>query len=743
MSVDAPAEFVNFLRTEQERGIDTTLEDRRAVALRFYQGQPYGDEVEGRSQATTRDTAEVVDFMQVGILNTILASGKAVEFETEPEPETDENGQPVSEPIMGPNGQPAAGPDGQPLTRPVMADYGEQATAAVRYQFFRKQKGYRILHDCLKAGQIEKTGIIKTFAEPQPAVHEVREVPAGEVEQDADGNSTHAGAQVIAGEPFALEVGQDVLGQPIHMPMARITVAHPQPPVFRDVAVPNEYFRVALDAIDLDDAIYVGEYRPTTKGEMIALGYDLSDLDAIWGNGTADTVIERTRDYDRSQTRLSVGNRTGANRQLWLAEEYPLYDLDGDGIAERLFVHRIGNTVLRVEPIDEQPYSLWSPFPSQHRLVGDSTADKTMDIQRIRSVLLRQGLDSQYLANVPRTLVDEGSLTPDTIDDLLNVRPGGLIRYKNNAPQPLEQRDTSTTAFQAMEMMSAERESRTGITRQSQGLNPDTMNKTASGMAMLQANAQQIELYITRNFAEMIVASIFAKRYRLMRRYGQPFRMKIEGKYQTIDPRRWPDEMDVTINVGIGTGSKDQKIAARNALFQIMQNAVAGGSRVFSDQQIYENTRGFVQDSGLGDPAQYVIDPSTLPPPEPKPDPETAKAQVDGQTQQAKDAQAHEQAMARLQLQQQEQQASQALKGQQNEFDLQAKREKAGLDADLAHAKAAEEARLAQQTADREWLLAQQRMEREFELKRQEQQQREPAGGDDLPGYRPGGSLAE
>src|SRR6478736_9718422 len=91
MAVEFPTEevkqeFLNFLRGEQERGYDTTLEDRRATAIEFYNGRPFGDEVEGRSQAVTRDVAEVTNFLSVGILGTILASGKVVEFESEPEP---------------------------------------------------------------------------------------------------------------------------------------------------------------------------------------------------------------------------------------------------------------------------------------------------------------------------------------------------------------------------------------------------------------------------------------------------------------------------------------------------------------------------------------------------------------------------------------------------------------------------------------------------------------------------------
>lgn len=730
MAIEVPDEFLQFLRSEQGRGYDTQLEDARATALKFYQGKPYGDEVEGRSQAVTRDVAEVVDTSLVGILNTILASGKAVEFESEPEPQIGEDGQPVTKPgAPDENGQPTEG-------APVMVDYGEEATAAVRYHFMRKQKGYRILHDALKAGKLEKTGIVKVYAEPQRPLLSQRAVTPDQIEQREDGDYVD-GLRVVdasfgvPGEEFA-----DLLWQ--------VTLEQPQPPQFRSTAVPNEYFRVSADAIDLDDAAYVGEVMQRSISDLVKLGYDPAELEGLVGGSNGGERVERARDADRSNDRNSVGNRTGANKLVWLNEEYPLYDLNGDGIAERLFVHRVGNTILKVMEVDEQPYSIWSPFPAAHRLVGDSTADKTMDIQRIRSVLLRSGLDSLYLSTAPRTLVDEGAMTVDTIDDLLTVRPGGLIRYKGTAPQPLQQQDTSALAFQGMEMMSAERESRTGVTRQSQGLNPDSMNKTATGMGMLMAQSQQIELYITRNFAEQLVASMFAKLYRLMRRYGQSFRMKIEGKYRQVDPSRWPEEIDMNINVGIGTGNKDQKLNARNALFTIQQGIVAAGGRIVGEEQVYQNVRGFVQDSGLGSPSDYVLNPADLGPAPEKPDPEVVKAQTEAQTQQAKDQQQHELAIGRLTLQQQEQEAQNQLAARQQEFELAAAREREALKSTLERDRANFEAGLARerQAFDMEMAVQQAQFNRDMARRKAADSEADNGEEDDaLPAMRPGGDL--
>src|SRR3546814_15897330 len=106
-------------------------------------------------------------------------------------------------------------------------------------------------------------------------------------------------------------------------------------------------------------------------------------------------------------------------RKVCLREEYIRVDADDDGIAELLKVFRVGNVILDVEEVDEVPFVVFCPFPREHRMVGNSLADKVMDIQRVRSVLLRQALDGTYLTNAPRMFVAEEGITENTTDDLL------------------------------------------------------------------------------------------------------------------------------------------------------------------------------------------------------------------------------------------------------------------------------------------------------------------------------------
>lgn len=714
MLPDVPDDLRSFLRREALLARDTSLDDARAVALRSYQGELYGDEEEGRSQAVTRDVAEVIDTMLVGVLGTIMAGGKAVEFDTEPEmvPEpTEQNPE---------------------ATRKV--DYGAEATAAVQYQFFRRQKGYRIIHDVAKAGMLEKTGVVKTYAFPQRSLTHVAEVPGGAIVEEG-GALTIDGAVVLSAEPVnETEALLDPVGA-----LHRVEVEVPQPRVVRDVPVPNEWFLIAADAVDLDEAAYVGDKRPVSISDLVEMGFDRAEIEPLWAGVEDESVVKHARDAERSQNRDNV-NRTGVQRQLWLHHEFPLWDLDGDGIAERLDVWRIGQHIIRVEPADQQPYSGWTAIPMAHRFTGQSVADKVMDIQRIRSVLLRQSLDSIYLSNAPRTAISETAIGDDTIDDLLNVRAGALIRYKGNVPPtPLRGGDTSSVSFQAMEMMSAERESRTGVTRQSQGMNPDTTNKTASGMAMLQANADQIELYVTRNLAEMLLLPMFGKRYRLMRQHTAPFRMKIDGKYVEVDPSRWPDEPDMQINVGLGTGNKDQRLAYRRELMSYQAEALGAGLRIVSEQEAYNSLRGFIEDASLGVPSDYVLDPSTLPPPGEKPDPAMAAEQSKAMIEAEKVAQEGAKAERADQLK-----ADQLMVDREVRLaDVGAKERVLSWEAEQKATREAQrqdaEAALAVRRLEFDMALATERAQFDMALASQRAKSSDEGGG--LPAYRPGGDL--
>ncbi|HET7154979.1 MAG TPA: hypothetical protein VFI87_06390 [Hyphomicrobiaceae bacterium] len=490
-----------------------------------------------------------------------------------------------------------------------------------------------------------------------------------------------------------------------------IAVLEPQPPRFVDYVVPNEECSFAYDARDLDEfCVYVNYRTLKTVSDIAQMGYDVTNLaDENYYDSRSELAYQR--DTPGRTGWFSSNDRDGPNRTVWLLEEYAKYDLDGDGITELLKVHRVGAHILHVEPMDEQPGVSWSPFPMPHRITGQSLADKVMDIQRTSSVLKRQYLDNLYQTNAPRMLVSEGSIGDTTLDDLLTIRAGGIVRYVGGvAPTPITLPFAAQHALEAMDNLAGEKEQRTGITRLNQGLDADTLNKTATGQAMLQASGQQIEEYVTRNFAEGF-ARLMLKKYRLMRKYGRPMTLMIDGEQVQVDPRQWPDDMNVVVRVGLGTGRKEQRIASRLTILEIAKELVMSGSRLIDDEKLYNMVKGVIADSNIGNVRDYINDPAQLEPAEEKPDPAAQKAQADAVIAAQKAEAERAIKTAELQMKSEQSQVDAQLRQQETVAKIELMREEASAKLELEAARATAEAEMNQRRMDFEQAMAVRQME--------------------------------
>jgi hypothetical protein len=653
--IDDPA-LLMFLQNEQTRAVDVKLNDERATALAFYNGDPFGDEVEGRSQLRTRDVAEVVDYATVTIMRTMISGDKIVEFE------------PLS-PMMV-EGEP--GEDGQPVQKDMAGEYAQEASERIHWNFLREQDGYSILQDGVKAGLLEKTGVWKSWVET-PFEFQSHMLNADEIDERDD---------IVNADPVddMYDIHPETM-EPLQVYDAMVRV--PGKPQFRDAAVPNEDFFVASDARTLDSAIYLGDQSRQSLAQLVEMGYAWEDVEDLWGDGDAQGQrLSDARDANRGNVERDVARRDW-NRIVVLREEYCRWFFQGRYQLVR--VHRVGTKILSVIAAPMQPYTLWCPFPMQHRLVGHSLADKVLDIQVVRSHMLRQAMDSLYLANTPRMAIDMTGALPETIDDALDVAPGGLIRYKGNAPTPLAIPFVGGNAFEAMQIMAAEKENRTGITRLNRGLNADALNtETATEFRGLQEGGQQIEEYIARNAANAI-AELFEKKLMLMRAHMDEHSFKIDGEFRDINPQQWPDDMRIGVRVGLGTGNKDKRLQSIRVLAEAMDDAEQFG--LVTPENAFAAAKTLVGTLGLGAATQFFTDPATKKDEPPQPDP----------------------AMVELQAKQQQAAMDMDLRQQEAAARIQLAREESAARLDLERAK-----------AETETQLARERMTAEFQLKREQ-----------------------
>jgi len=243
-----------------------------------------------------------------------------------------------------------------------------------------------------------------------------------------------------------------------------------------------------------------------------------------------------------------------------------------------------------------------------HRAIGRSVAELVMDVQLIKSTLMRQLLDNIYNTNNARVVAVEGQVN---LDDLLTNRPGGIVRTRTaGAVQPLQVPEVSSSVFPALNYMDSVREQRTGISKQSMGLDADALQSTtATAVAAMQAASQgKIEM-IARVFAETGVRSLFRGILHLVTKYQNKEKIiRLRNQFVPMNPREWESAYDVQINVGLGTAQRDQQVAFLSQIAQKQEQVLMqmGLNNPMVSLSQYRNTLAKIAElSGFKDASQF------------------------------------------------------------------------------------------------------------------------------------------
>ena len=387
-------------------------------------------------------------------------------------------------------------------------------------------------------------------------------------------------------------------------------------------------------------------------------------------------------------------------------ECYIRADMDDDGIAELRQVFYAGNEILSEEETDYVPFYSICPIPIPHKFFGQSFADRTMDIQLIKTTILRQMLDNLYLTNNARVVAVEGQVN---LDDLLTSTAGGVIRAKSQgAVTQLNVQSIAAQSFPMMEYLDKTASKRTGVSDASQGLDPSILqNVTAAAVAsMQQSGAGKIEM-VARIFAETGVKDLFKGIMHLVTKYQNKERIiRLRGDYIAVDPRSWASEYDISVNVGLGAGNRQEQMAMLGLIVQKQEQLLGAyglGNPYVSPAQ-YRNTLGrMVEAAGFKDSAEFY---KAIPPEldQQLQNPPPQQQQVDPMAQAA---------MAKMQA---DIQASQA----KAQADLQTSQAKAQADIQLAREKAAADLQLQREKFAAQMDFDRQKMVAELQMKQQE-----------------------
>ncbi|MGY4159019.1 hypothetical protein ACVINW_004861 [Bradyrhizobium sp. USDA 4461] len=482
----------------------------------------------------------------------------------------------------------------------------------------------------------------------------------------------------------------------------------------RVMGVPPEEFGIERGARSIADCNYCfHEVVTKTEGQLIAEGFDAAQIKSLndyTGYANIETLARDTADEHFGP---GAGAINTAVRLVRITEHYVRMDYEGNGrpCLYQVITGGDQSEILRkdgrdcITAFDAIPFAATTPVPMTHRFFGRSIADLVMPLQREKTALKRGALDNLYLHNNPRVEVAESNAGPNTLDDLLVSRPGGVVRTKTAGGLNWQVvPDITTSIYPMMQYIDAELESRTGLSRQSQGIDANALqNQSATAVAQVFSASQMRVKLIARIMAEG-VRDIFALLHGTIRKHGQQQQtVRLRNAWITVDPRNWKSRDDMTINVGLGTGGKAQQFAQVMALANVQKELIAGGKlNMVGDRELYNTAVELTRIMGHKNPSRFFNDPTAInpqtgqllhPPPAPlapRPDPRVLALQAKAQADQL--AVAH-----RAQVEQQKAQADAIHQKLKAEGEIELAKIKAELNAQIklfdAHLKAATEAR--------------------------------------------------
>ena len=524
-------------------GFGGELFEQRRKAMDYYYGDPFGNEVEGRSKVVSTDVYDVIEWMMPSLMR-IFSSG-------------DELGR------FDPQG-------------PEDVKAAKQETEYVNYVLNRDNNGFKILHDWFKDALMMKNGITKIWWDESEV--EKREEYSGLTDLEylnlvnkpevkiIEHSENEGQEEMDAG----FTEGEFIRGDVLHDLV--ITRKETEGKV-KIAVVPPEQFYISRRADSMEDAIFLGDRMLMTISELKEMGF--KDVDDIVGNDEQwwSEEYQARHDYDDSALTTDLNPGTyGAERKIWVDECYIKIDANNDGISEWVKVLKAGERILSREEVDGHPYVSLTPIPVPHKFYGLSLADITMDLQLIKSTLWRNMLDNYYMLNNGRYVMVEGQVN---LDDLLTSRPGGVIREKvPGAVRRLDQPQLPNSSFTMLEYIDKVRDERSGI-RVFQGLDADTLQHTTATAVSQQVTAANMKMeMIARIFAETGVRDLFLRVHELVIKHQDKARMvQLTGEeWIPVDPREWSHRANMTVTVGLGNGNRDQTIMNLNMLGTHLSN---------------------------------------------------------------------------------------------------------------------------------------------------------------------------
>jgi hypothetical protein len=526
---DAIAQAVDFVESE--------ITHERIKAQRYFDGEVDIGYEDGRSSVVATKVRDVVRAVKPSLMRVFMSTARPVEFI----------------------------PKG-----PEDVAFAEQASDYMHY-VFQKNNGFRVLNDAFHDALIKKQGVVKAYWETR--YNSETYTITGLTQEERDALLNELDISLIE-ETVTSSITVDQTGAEVELPSYDLKVSRVIPEgALRIESVPPEEFFVNSQARTLQDAYVVAHRTEMRVGDLVAMGYPFEqvyDLDSLYG---ASDISEAEEIERRGYSQDDYEDQSGdpAMRNVAITEAYMRLDVEGTGVPtlHKFICGGSKYKLLDYELVDDIPFAVFEVDPEPHTIYGRSLAELIMDDQDASTAIIRGILDNVAMTNNPRIGIVDGAVN---IDDVLNNEIGAIVRMRQaGAIQDLAVPFTAGQTLGALQYMDALVEQKTGVS-QNVALNPDAMQSTtAAGVqATVDAAAAQVEVMV-RNLAEGM-RQLFALMLKLhVKNVDEEQLMQLNGQYVPVRPDVWNSEMDVQINVGLGTGREQEKAAALNGMLQIQQ----------------------------------------------------------------------------------------------------------------------------------------------------------------------------
>lgn len=610
-------DLIQILRREEQEASDwndSELSAHRLSALKYYNREARGDEQEGQSKVVTSEFSDVIESFMPSLMRVFASGEEVAEF------------APMS---------------------PGDEQWAKQATQYVPHVFMRENDGFRVLYWALKSALMDRLSAATVDTE-EKSYSRTDPIKSWTGEQLA---AAHEAATAAGATEVKIEVQPDPAPQATDIDPATgapipavetfsgsITLTRTKKCVVVDNIAPEDI--LITKARDIDEASFAGYRKEVTASDLRKLGVKQDEIDEL--STDRPTTVEQDQ---RDDGNFNRDVRKDSEKRFWLVLAYVKADDNGDGISETircLYAHAGGQASRIIERMEwedgETPMATASPILMPHTMVGRSLFDQVQDLQDVGTALTRGLLDNVYHTNRPRLGIN-GRVN---INQVLDWTPGMPIQVQGN-DNPM----ASIGAIQipsiigpaqaALEYFATVRENRTGVTRYNQGLDANSLNKTASGINMVMTAAQQRQELIARTFAETFVKRLMRLVYRAIKRNATgPVEYFNGEEWAECDPSQWPDDMHLVVNVALGTGNKQQEmqnlmlIGAAQEKLVLAQGGPDGP--LVKPEHMANTARKLVEAAGFKSAAQFVAsqkDIQNAPPKPPQESPEMAKVKAE------------------------------------------------------------------------------------------------------------------